>query len=233
MKNDLYTSGEYLSNTSTWHTEDSHWKAQQIVKLIEKNSLAFSSIGEIGCGAGEILNALSKKYTDNVSFSGYDISPQAINLAKKIANDRLSFFEEDLLTNSGVYFDILLVLDVFEHVPDYLGFISKCKEKANFKIFHIPLDLHVSSLIRNTTTKERYTTGHIHYFSADSALATLRDSGLEIVDYFYTNAALDLFKEHPSAKKAIANIFRWVVSRYSTSLSARIFGGYSLIVLTQ
>jgi len=232
---DIYTSGEYLEKTRTWHAEDSPWKAAQIIKLISSNSLHPANIAEIGCGAGGILGKLSEnEYLRGVQFKGYEISPQAIELSKKMESERVKFFCQDLLSETNAeYFDILLAIDVFEHVPDYLGFLNMCRTKAKYKIYHIPLDIHVSSVLRNSFISGRHTMGHLHYFVADSAIATLKDTGHEIVDYFYTNAVFGLFKQHPSFKKAVANVPRWLLSKFSLQFTARVFGGYSLLVLTK
>lgn len=237
MKN-IYQSGEYLEKTNmSWHSEDAPWKALQIAKMIERNKLQPQCIVEIGCGSGKILEELAEKpYFDGVNFEGYDISPQAIEICTKSPSARCSFFCEDLLDsprNTVRATDILLVIDVFEHVPDYIGFIEKCKGIAKYKVYHIPLDLHVSSVLRASFVNARYSVGHLHYFSAESAVATLKDTGHEIVDYFYTNGALGLFKQHPSLKRALANAPRWVLSWASEALSARLLGGYSLLVLAK
>jgi len=231
----IYTRGKYLETTQTWHTEDSAWKADQVIKIIGDNRLHPHTIAEIGCGAGAILDELSRnEYLRGVKFSGYEISPQAIELARHRESASVKFFHEDLLLESNVeHFDVLLVVDVFEHIPDYMGFLEKCRAKAGYKIFHIPLDIHVSSVLRNAFIGGRYTVGYLHYFTADSALATLKDTGHEIVDYFYTNAAIGLFKQHPSIKKAVANVPRWLFSRFSVPFTARVFGGYSLLVLAK
>ena len=231
----IYTDGQYLEATQTWHAEDSPWKARQIKKIIDKNKLQPNSIAEIGCGSGSILDELSKQpELHHVFIEGYDISPQAIEISNKLGNKRIGFFQDDILSEGNEkYFDVLMAIDVFEHVPDYMGFVSKCKEKAKYKIYHIPLDIHVSSVIRNSFTNIRYTIGHIHYFTADSAISTLRDTGHEIVDYFYTNGAMDLFKEHPKIKTAVANLPRWLFSKFSVPFAARLFGGYSLLVLAK
>lgn len=233
--NSIYTNGKYLEATQTWHSEDSSWKADYISKIIQNNQLQPNRIAEIGCGAGAILDELSKKdYLKYVQFIGYDISPQAIEIAQKINNKNVSFFYEDiLLENNKEYFDILLVIDVLEHVPDYIGFVKKCREKAEHKIYHIPLDLHVSSVLRNTFTECRYTFGHLHYFTMDSAIATLKDTGHEILDFVYINDAMGLFSKHPSLKKSVANVPRWLFSKFSLQLTARLFGGYSLLVLAK
>jgi hypothetical protein len=169
-----------------------------------------------------------------VQFKGYDISPQAIELSKLIESERVKFFCQDLLSGTNAdHFDILLVIDVVEHVPDYMGFLNKCRVKAEYKIYHIPLDVHVSSVLRNAFIRGRYTVGHLHYFTADSAIATLKDTGHEIVDYFYTKAAFGVFKQHPSIKRAVANGPRWLLSKFSLPFTARVFGGYSLLVLAK
>ena len=231
----IYTSGKYIETNPTWHAEDSPWKADQIIKIICNNRIHPQTIAEIGCGAGAILDELSKKeYLKAVQFSGYDISPQAVELAKHKESPSVRFFHEDLLSGTNAkHFDILLAIDVFEHVADYRGFLEKCKAKADYKIFHIPLDIHVSSVLRNVFFGGRYTRGHLHYFTADSAIATLKDTGHEILYYFYTSGGLELFKQHPSIKKAIASVPRWLFSKFSLPFTARVFGGYSLFVLTK
>ncbi|HEY2387456.1 MAG TPA: methyltransferase domain-containing protein [Candidatus Binatia bacterium] len=231
----LYTSGRYLETTRTWHAEDSPWKARQILELVGGHRLDPRTIAEIGCGAGAILDELSHKdYFSRARFAGYDISQDAIELARQRTSGNLRFVHGDLLSETNAdHFDLLLVIDVFEHVADYLGFLERCRRKAKYKIFHVPLDIHVSSVLRNAFIRGRYTVGHLHYFTAESAIATLKDAGYEIVDYRYTNVATGLFKQHPSVKKAIANVPRWLLSTCSVPFTARVFGGYSLLVLAQ
>ena len=55
----IYQDGTYLAKNSTWHEEDSPYKAKWINKLIKKNSLDPNTICEIGCGSGQILDELS------------------------------------------------------------------------------------------------------------------------------------------------------------------------------
>jgi hypothetical protein len=102
-----------------------------------------------------------------------------------------------------------------------------------YKLYHIPLDINVSAVLRNSLIRHRKTIGHIHYFTAESALATLQDTGHEIVDFAYTNGAIDLFKHHPLVKTAIANGPRWLCAKISTPLAARLLGGFSLLVLAK
>ena len=80
IKSDDYITenSNYLEANPTWHTEDSPWKATQILKMIERNSLQPKTVVEIGCGAGEILNQLHQRIADKtIEFSGYEIAPDA------------------------------------------------------------------------------------------------------------------------------------------------------------
>lgn len=227
----IYNDGTYLKNNPTWHEEDSPWKAKQIKKIIEKNALNSNRICEVGCGAGEILNQLSEQYSRK-EFYGYEVSPQAFDLCKKKSKTNLTFLFQDLLEENTEYFDIVMAIDVLEHVENYLGFLRKLKEKAEYKIFHIPLDLSVQNVFRSSPIIElRRTVGHIHYFTKETALETLKDTGYEIVDYFYTGGSLELPNRRWGAK--LLKIPRKLAFSINKDLAVRVLGGYSLMVLAK
>ena len=234
LTHNIYEDGSYLANNPTWHEEDAPFKAKYISELLHKNSISFQSIAEIGCGTGAVLKTVNKFYdNDDAEWKGFDIAGDAIAIAQRDQNNnRIQFFQKDLL-ETDEYFDVLLVIDVFEHVPDYMGFVQKCRQKARYKIYHIPLDLHVSSVLRDSFMNARLSVGHLHYFSQKTALATLTDTGHEIMDIMLTPGAIELFRLHPSIKRAAANLPRMIVGSVNPSLSARLFGGYSFLVLTQ
>ncbi|MCF8254252.1 MAG: class I SAM-dependent methyltransferase [Bacteroidia bacterium] len=232
MTERIYTdeNGEYLKNNPSWHVEDSPWKAQQIVKMLGRNPINPKTIVEIGCGAGEILNQLHLSMEENINFTGYDISLDAIKLAKLREKERLEFKQENFLdTNQKV--DLLLMIDVFEHVDDYLGFLKTCKNKSKYSIFHIPLDISVQEILRNKLIEKRNSVGHLHYFTKDTALATLVDSGYEIVDFFYTAGTLDLPRK--TKKSKIAVLPRKLMFKINQDLAAKVLGGFSLLVLAK
>lgn len=166
------------------------------------------------------------------SFKGFDIAEAAIQRAQQHANDKLTYAYQNLL-ETDERFDLLLIIDVIEHIPDYLDFTRKCKDHATYKMFHIPLDIHASSVMRGGVNSALKSVGHIQYFTAETALSSLEFAGHEIVDYAYTPGGIALAKLHPSLKRTLANIPRRVVGAFSTALSARLFGGYSLLVLTK
>lgn len=222
---------EYLEKNENWHIEDSPWKAEKILSIMNENGLHPNSIVEIGCGAGEILVQLQKKTSDkNVMFSGYDIAPDVKHFWPSRINEKIHFFNEDLLEKNEIY-DLLLMIDVFEHVDDYFGFIKKASTKAEYKIFHIPLDINAMSILRNTPSVTREIFGHIHFFTKDTALSTLKDCGLEIIDYQYTGSLVELNNVQLSTK--LLKLPRKILFAINKDFASRLLGGYSLIVLAK
>jgi 2-polyprenyl-3-methyl-5-hydroxy-6-metoxy-1,4-benzoquinol methylase len=230
-KTDIYNDGAYAAKNETWHIEDSPWKAAQIQKMLHKNGIQPQKVAEIGCGVGEILNLLSQQYT-KTQFSGYEISETAFERAQVRQHERLNFYCEDLIApENTAFFDVLMVIDVIEHVEDMYGFVRKCREKATHKVFHIPLDISVQTVLRgHPIQKARRKLGHIHSFYKDSALATLKDMGYTVTDHFYTNSAFDLKRNW---RTRVANIPRRLVWWFSPDLAVRTFGGFSLMVLAK
>ena len=231
MNDKIYTesNSEYYKNNPTWHVEDSPWKAKIILTMLSRNNIQPLTVAEIGCGAGEILVQLCSKMPDNTLFTGYEISPDAYNMCKSRAHERLAFKKEDLLSKEEVS-DVLLIIDVFEHVEDYIDFIRKCQNRARYKIFHIPLDISVQAVLRDTIMVGRRKYGHLHYFTKETALASLEDNGYKIVDYFYTAAALDLSR---TLKSKIAYLPRLFLNKISKDFSVKLLGGQSLLVMAE
>jgi 2-polyprenyl-3-methyl-5-hydroxy-6-metoxy-1,4-benzoquinol methylase len=119
------------------------------MKMLDKHDVTISKIVEVGCGLGHILAHLKKGMNkEKLAFEGFDISDVAIRMGRESVPKDIGLYNEDFLLTDRTEFDLLLMIDVFEHVEDYIGFIEKCKNRATYKIYHIPLDLHVSALLR-------------------------------------------------------------------------------------
>ena len=174
MIRDPYTQGDYLIRNPTWHVEDSPWKAKQIIRMLTRNSLAPKTICEVGCGAGEILRHLQQNLSEQCLFWGYEVSPQAFALCKQRANERLRFELKDILQEKDAFFDMILLIDLIEHLEDYFSFLRGIKPKSEYKILHIPLDLSVQMVLRGSPImRTRESAGHLHYFTKEIALEIL------------------------------------------------------------
>lgn len=232
MSDKLYTTenSEYLLNNKTWHIEDSAWKASKINRFIKKNKLELKEVVEVGCGAGEILKQL-QILNKSITYYGFDIAPDVKPFWLERENAKLLFEQSDLFENSKKY-DLMLMIDVFEHVSDYIGFIKKSKNIATYKIYHIPLEISVSSVLRKTFSKARKNLGHIHYYTKETALNTLIDSGLEVIDFEFTAGAVELNNES-DWKKKLMSYPRKLLFLINKDFTVRTLGGYSLLVLTK
>jgi SAM-dependent methyltransferase len=228
MTESFYTDGSYRENNPDWHAIDSRWKAELIASMLERNSVAFGSCVEVGCGAGRVLAHLAELIPGK-TYAGYDVSPDAA--ASWLPSRQLSvaYHLGDFRATSENY-DLLLLIDVFEHLEDYMGFLRSLSTRAQWFVFHIPLEMHLSALLRDRQLHSRHQVGHLHYFSRATALATLADTGYHIVTEEYTY----LSQETQEARRMLtnlANLVRAGVQSVSVDLAAKLLGGYSLLVL--
>lgn len=217
----IYLSGEYLRKNPSWHAEGADWKFGHVMQLMLRNGLDPKSIVEVGTGAGECLKLLADEFPD-ARLTGFDISPDAILIASSKATDRLSFQQGSPFGQSG--YDLALALDVFEHVEDYLGFLREMTKLAPYQIYNIPLDLSVRYLFQQSLIMQgRAEVGHLHYFFKDSALASLEDTGHEVIDLVMHSPSL--------MRRDLKGAFRrWFFNRYP-DLCVRLMGGFSMTVL--
>ncbi|MEI9946589.1 MAG: methyltransferase domain-containing protein [Chitinophagaceae bacterium] len=229
MPNSIYNDGQYLDYNPSWHIEDSPWKAGQIRKMIERNKLQFSSVAEIGCGAGEILRQLQLSYPQS-TYHGYEISEQAYQLCLQRQQEGLTYYLKDMLT-VGTTYDLALAIDVVEHIPDCFGFVSQFKKKAKYKIFHFPLDVSVmTTLMPRYLTERRKKYGHIHFFTKESALDLLRDTGYTIIDSFYTPASIARGK---TIEAKLARYPQKLLYAINKNFCVRLIGGFSFMILAE
>jgi SAM-dependent methyltransferase len=229
---ELYTTCSYLEKNPLWHTEESSWKAEHVMRMINRHKISARTICEVGCGAGEVLKQLQRRFDDECDFLGCDVSPQAIELCRSRANEKLHFELGDVTRISGRFFDLILVLDIIEHLEDYFSFLRIVKERALYKIFHVPLDLSVQAVLRATPLiRDRQRFGHIHYFTKETALQLLTDLGYTIIDWFYTAVALDL--PSPNLKNIVMRVPRRLLYSINRDVAVRLLGGYRLLVLTK
>jgi SAM-dependent methyltransferase len=229
---DRYRDGAYLEANPDWHEEDSPFKAAWIHALLERNRLSPERVGEVGCGAGGVLAGLRERMP-GTAFTGYEVSPQAHELCLRREAPGLEYRLADLRAEDpAVSFDLLLCIDVLEHVEDCFGFLRTLRGRAPYTVFHIPLELFaLSMLYRGFLLSQWRRSGHVHYFTRDLALTLLADCGYEVVDTCYTPGYT--LPHAYGWKDSVANVARRMVYPVAPDLAVRLFGGYSLLVLAR
>lgn len=224
----MYESGEYLAKNPAWGADGAVCKARWITDFLGAHDIFPRHIVEIGCGSGEVLMLLGDYYR-TTKLEGWDISPQAHAMARARARNDATFHLGDWQPRRA---DLTMALDVFEHVPDYMGFLERIKAAGGLKLFHIPLDLSVQGLLRNRGLLHcRRQVGHLHYFCKDTALATLRDCGFEIIGHRYTHGAEQL--PNRELRTRLFNIPRRLARMVNEDIAVRVMGGASMLVLTE
>jgi len=226
---DAHINGDYFKKNPSWHVEYSPRKAQAIHDFLERRQLRPKTIGDVGCGAGEVLALLQKTMDPSCRFWGYDVAAPAIAKAKTRENERITFSLADFCEIDTPYFDLLLALEVVDHVEDYIGFVRALKNRAEWKYFSFSLDISVQSAFRsNAFTQRRKNHSHLHHFNKQTALGTLEYAGYEIVDYCYSSPDVTI-----NWATKVARPIRRAFFGMNPDLAVRMFGGYSLQVLAR
>jgi len=224
----IYSDGTYKEITRTWHTEDSAWKANQIMDAIKRKELYPAVVCEVGCGAGEILWELSRMLPEDVQLVGFEPSSLARAMQRLDPIGRIQFKNGDFLTTPTEHFDILLLIDVFEHIPDYFGFLQAIRSRADVVIFHIPLELTAFNLFRGgILAASRNTLGHLHFFNRD-----IESCGYTIVSESYTNWVEEL-PHRASLQPFLRHSLRLLKLLCGDHTAVRLLGGHSLLVVAK
>lgn len=135
----VYVDGAYVKKHPSWHLEDLSWKARQVVKTLARNSILQKTIRDVGCRAGEVTRCLSLALPD-ASCHGLETSTDAFRLTWGCETKSLSCRLCDVRQTTE-NFDLILLIDLIEHVEDCFGFLRSLRRRTKHLVAHIPLDL--------------------------------------------------------------------------------------------
>ena len=77
--------------------------------------------------------------------------------------------------------------------------------------------------------QQRTSVGHIHYFTEETALWLLRDTGYTMKQFIYTKPEVDLVKPR-TVKQWVKKVLRRFSYAMNKKLSVKLWGGYSLLL---
>lgn len=226
-----YLSGYYLAHNPSWDSEDNSWKAEHVLRILAKNHIAPGSAVDVGCGSGGVLVELQKAMPET-EFWGFDIAPDAARFWKPIQSPSIHFRLGDYFAFNERRYDLMMMLDVIEHLSNPFEFLAQVRGDANNHVIHFPLDLSAISIARESPLLYvRQKVGHIHYFTKGLAFALLDECGYEIVDWCYTGAAFHAPQR--TWKTRLAALPRRIVYALNRDLGVRLLGGETLMVLAR
>jgi SAM-dependent methyltransferase len=201
------------------------WKTEQLVKLVPAH-LIFDNILEIGCAIGILLNNIAEHFSIKNIF-GLDISSENIKVARDLYPDG-TFFQgtiDDLSTifrnKAFTKFDLVILSDIIEHVPDDLRFLSTVKEISSYVLINLPLEKCYKN--RNRKYGMEDPSGHLRCYDEKEALSLINKAGLNIINSFTANALndKDIFKiylkerEERLRNKSLAKRLFWTLFYFS------------------
>jgi SAM-dependent methyltransferase len=229
----IYSKGQYFEKSTSG--PDASYKVKQLSDLILSNKdrikMKIASVADVGCGLGKTTFLLQEAVRSITSsppiVDGYDVHPRVQEFS---GNDSVRFFMGDFCAISEIVYDLVVLFDVIEHVPDPVHFIKEVSDHARLLAFHIPLDNSYISWLRDLPRENLNHPGHLLVLDPPAAFNLLTLSGLRILDYDYS----PVFRA-PSGKMTLfqkmLNPFRAVLFRISPFLTQKLLAGVSLTVL--
>ncbi len=161
------------------------WKARNLVNIIPDN-LKFSSVLEIGCAFGLLLDNISKRLKIPYSF-GIDISPKNIQLAQKLfpnyefyVGTLENFAPNIFLKNNSEKFDLVILSDIIEHVLDDARFLQKVSQITNYALVKLPLEKCFYNKNRKYGLSDL--SGHLRSYNEIEGLNLIERSGFNIIN---------------------------------------------------
>ncbi len=227
---DIYKDGRYAACNPSCGEENTAWKAGQVLRMIGKHGLKPASVCEVGCGSGGVLEALHAALPAEVRFTGIEPMPEAFAVCSAKSRERLEF-RHCTAAEVAETFDLVLLLDVFEHVEDFMGFLRSLRKLGSRFILHIPLDMTVQMVLRDKPIlRVRRQVGHLHYFSKSTALAALQDTGYRVEDWFYSDLRGAAYSSFGSK---LLKLPRRLLMKLAPDFAVRLLGGNPMTVLAQ
>lgn len=159
---------------------------KHVIEEIQRKK--FKKILDVGCGTGEILNAIA---TDKNSYYGIDLSEKMINIAKEKNNSsNITYFvgDSEFLPFDDLEFDIIICVESFHHYPN---------PNAVLKEFHRVLNrdgtLIICDMYRKAPLRQFYNfwmkvlnTGDVKIYTKNEILKILEEEKFVIENYYFS-----------------------------------------------
>ncbi|HUD44025.1 MAG TPA: class I SAM-dependent methyltransferase [Patescibacteria group bacterium] len=149
---------------------------------------------DIGAGYGFIEEIIQKRHI-KVKLFGNDISGAAINNLKKRFRGTFKIESIYNMNYKNDYFDVVLLLEVLEHIPPsrtlkILSKINKLIKKDGYFILSVPMNEGLEYMKTNKN-------GHVRVYTRDIIFSELKISGFEVINYkeFYAFNKFYFFKK--------------------------------------
>jgi len=210
----------YVHHDGHWHREDAAAKAKAVDTLVAHMHRRPSVVGDVGSGPGYVLAQLRARW------SHWDPPPSLWGSDPALQPSQVL---PGLLAPPPARptADLVLCLDVFEHVPDPVPFLEGLAQVAPWAIFRIPLDDNRWARLRPERAFHTLARlGHLHAYSVHSFLSPLTRAGWQPVRHTIHHIPSH---QGPVPLRAL----RYMGHRLAPTWAADWLGGSSVMVLCQ
>jgi len=250
--NNLYQKDDYIKKNPFLHEEDSPWKVSKIIPLVDKfiSYIDKSEINmlDVGGGAGIILKEISiyinEKYKIKVNKYILDLSPGMLKIQKKRNPDIKKALNENICktTFKNKEIDLVLIIDVLEHVSNPRKALKELKRISNFVIFKVPLEDCFFSKLWNFVNNGKprqciiENIGHINIYNIDKLKYQIEKHAGQLLDYCFTNVFeyyqnSDFYKKNMKFIKKIRNFISNYLFKISPKLCSYFFTDFAMILI--
>ncbi len=124
---------------------------RNLTRILDKLKPANMHILDVGCGYGKLILQAKKEFPDN-KFTGVDLNPANVSIAKKSASFS-DFFVMDIesLHFRSESFDIVFCADTLEHAYNpsaALKELSRVLKKGGFMVLSVPNYFNITGLFK-------------------------------------------------------------------------------------
>ncbi len=156
--------------------EVKEFKIPNLLSVLPKG-FEYESIVEIGCATGELISTFpGARVRRRV---GFDLSLGNINAAQ-MRFPSTAFHACDFRVSTE-HFDMVILSDVLEHVPDDSKFLRDAASIGKLVLVNLPLEKCLASLFRNYGPEDA--SGHLRKYSFADGMKLFEEAGLAVLDH--------------------------------------------------
>lgn len=198
----IYTSGKYIRENPTLDIEDSPWKLRllkpALERLLQETGAKELRILDVGGGGGLILKGvaefLGEKKIRTVKYA-LDLSEEMLEIQRqnnpemaagiRCGIEKTPFGSKEM--------DLVLMIDVLEHIPDPAAALEELRRIANYVIFKVPMENNLfyntlNILKRGGLRRDIFQkVGHVQSYNSGILKAQIRRYAGEILYFRFSN----------------------------------------------
>ncbi len=248
---DFYRTDEYIRQNPSLHEEDSPWKVTKIIPLVDRfidcNNKGHITVMDVGGGAGLILSEISSyiedKHKINVDKYALDLSPGMLEIQKQRNPQLKRALNEDICctTLRDKEIDLVLLIDLLEHVPNTAKALEEVKRISSYAIFKVPLGGWLIYTLWNQISGgkprryviEKY--GHVNIYTYSELRGQIQEHTGQILCACFTNFHEYYFSHTFTGIKGtllnLMHIAGTLTFKFSPRLAAFMFGDFAMLLV--